>query len=162
MVFAEVGTHGVAEAAALAACGEAGELLVEKHKTAKATCAIARAPQPFTSATLPGRKRGALFVVGIGPGGEGWRSPEVSLLVSKASDLVGYSLYLDLLGPLAAHKTRHDFPLGREEDRVRHAMELAGGGRDVALVCSGDAGIYAMATLEIGRASCRERVLMPV
>jgi len=67
--------------------------------------------------------------------------------VSHATDLVGYSLYLDLLEDLASGKTRHDFPLGREEDRVRHAMELAGQGLDVALVCSGDAGIYAMATL---------------
>ncbi len=147
IVFAEVGTHGVAEAAALAAAGPDGALIVEKHKTAKATCAIARAPQPFTNANLPGRKRGALFVVGIGPGSDDWRSPEVTKLVGRARDLVGYSLYLDLLGPLTANKIRHDFPLGREEDRVRHAMELAGEGRDVALVCSGDAGIYAMATL---------------
>jgi cobalt-precorrin 5A hydrolase/precorrin-3B C17-methyltransferase len=68
-------------------------------------------------------------------------------MVTASTDLVGYSLYLDLLGPLAAGKQRHDFDLGKEEDRVRHAMELAGEGRDVALVCSGDAGIYAMATL---------------
>ena len=68
-------------------------------------------------------------------------------MVTEASDLVGYSLYLDLLGPLAEGKTRHDFALGKEEARVRHAMELAGEGRTVALVCSGDAGIYAMATL---------------
>ena len=66
-------------------------------------------------------------------------------MVLKSSDLVGYSLYLDLLGPLANGKKRHDFDLGKEEDRVRHAMELAGEGKDVALVCSGDAGIYAMA-----------------
>jgi cobalt-precorrin 5A hydrolase / precorrin-3B C17-methyltransferase len=147
VVFAEVGTHGVAEAAALAAAGPDGELIVEKHKTAKATCAVARSPQPFTTLNFPGRKRGALYVVGIGPGSDDWRSPEVTKLIGRASDLVGYSLYLDLLGPLSAGKTRHDFPLGREEDRVRHAMELAGEGRDVALVCSGDAGIYAMATL---------------
>jgi cobalt-precorrin 5A hydrolase/precorrin-3B C17-methyltransferase len=68
-------------------------------------------------------------------------------MVGKATDLVGYSLYLDLLGPLAKGKTRHDYDLGAEELRVRRAMELAGEGRTVALVCSGDAGIYAMATL---------------
>ena len=147
VVFAEVGCHGVAEGAALAAAGPAGDLAVEKRKSARATCAIARAPQPFIAATLPGRARGTLYVVGIGPGSEGWRSPEVSRMVAASTDLVGYSLYLDLLEPLAAGKTRHDFDLGKEEDRVRHAMELAGEGRDVALVCSGDAGIYAMATL---------------
>ncbi|WP_421858346.1 precorrin-3B C(17)-methyltransferase [Oricola sp.] len=147
VVFAEVGCHGVAEGAALAAAGPEGALIVEKRKSARATCAIARAPQVLIRAALPGRARGTLFVVGIGPGAEAWRSPEVSRMVAASSDLVGYSLYLDLLGPLAAGKTRHDFDLGREEDRVRHAMELAGEGRDVALVCSGDAGIYAMATL---------------
>jgi cobalt-precorrin 5A hydrolase/precorrin-3B C17-methyltransferase len=50
-------------------------------------------------------------------------------MVAASTDLVGYSLYLDLLGPLAAGKTRHDFDLGKEEARVRHAMELAGEGR---------------------------------
>ena len=147
VVFAEVGCHGVAEGAALAAAGEKGELVVEKHKTAKATAAVARAPETVTAAILPGRKRGQLFVVGIGPGSEAWRSPEVTNMIGASTDLVGYSLYLDLLGPLAEGKSRRDFPLGKEEDRVRHAMELAGEGRDVALVCSGDAGIYAMATL---------------
>jgi cobalt-precorrin 5A hydrolase / cobalt-factor III methyltransferase / precorrin-3B C17-methyltransferase len=147
VVFAEVGCHGVSEGAALAAVGQAGELVAEKHKSAHATCAVAKAPEHFIADRLPGRARGTLFVVGIGPGAEGWRSPEVSRMVTAATDLVGYSLYLDLLGPLTTGKTRHDFDLGKEEDRVRHAMELAGEGRDVALVCSGDAGIYAMATL---------------
>ncbi|MEM9574329.1 MAG: precorrin-3B C(17)-methyltransferase, partial [Pseudomonadota bacterium] len=144
-VFAEVGCHGVAEGAALAAVGITGSLIVPKVKSKRATCAIARAPKPIVE--LPGRARGTVFVVGIGPGSEAWRSPEVSRMVLKSTDLVGYSLYLDLLGPLAKHKQRHDFDLGKEEDRVRHAMELAGEGKDVALVCSGDAGIYAMATL---------------
>ncbi|MDF1607633.1 precorrin-3B C(17)-methyltransferase [Hoeflea sp. YIM 152468] len=147
IVFAEVGCHGVSEGAALAAVGAAGELVAEKRKSRRATCAIARATAPFTTANLPGRARGKLMVVGIGPGSDGWRSPEVSQMVSVSTDLVGYSLYLDLLGPLASGKARHDFDLGKEEARVRHAMELAGKGKSVALVCSGDAGIYAMATL---------------
>ncbi|MCC0029999.1 MAG: precorrin-3B C(17)-methyltransferase, partial [Brucellaceae bacterium] len=145
IVFAEVGCHGVAEGAALAAAGPDGDLVAPKVKTKRVTMALARAPQPV--ADLPGRARGRLFVVGIGPGSEGWRSPEASLYVEVATDLVGYSLYLDLLGPLARGKMRHDYDLGAEELRVRRAMELAGEGRDVALVCSGDAGIYAMATL---------------
>lgn len=147
IVFAEVGCHGVAEGAALAAVGVSGELIAEKRKSRRATCAIGRAPAPFKQAAMPGRARGHLMVVGIGPGSEGWRSPEVSSMVAASTDLVGYSLYLDLLGPLAKGKARHDFDLGKEEARVRHAMELAGEGKSVALVCSGDAGIYAMATL---------------
>jgi cobalt-precorrin 5A hydrolase/precorrin-3B C17-methyltransferase len=146
VVFAEVGCHGVAEGAALAAVGAEGELVVEKIKSQGATAAIATADDIVDPKSI-GRARGTLFVVGIGPGSEGWRSPEVSRMVQASTDLVGYSLYLDLLGPLADGKTRHDFDLGKEEARVVHAMELAGEGRTVALVCSGDAGIYAMATL---------------
>jgi cobalt-precorrin 5A hydrolase/precorrin-3B C17-methyltransferase len=145
IVFAETGCHGVAEGAALALAGEKAVLAVPKTRSKRVTAAIARAPQPLT--TLGGRERGTLFVVGIGPGSEGWRSPEVTRMISQSTDLVGYSLYLDLVSAISEGKVRHDFDLGREEDRVRHAMELAGQGRCVALVCSGDAGIYAMATL---------------
>ncbi|QEE47694.1 precorrin-3B C(17)-methyltransferase [Rhizobium sp. WL3] len=146
VVFAEVGCHGVAEGAALAAVGQTGALVVEKIKSKGATAAIAQATEIVDPTTL-GRARGTLFVVGIGPGSDDWRSPEVSRMVQASTDLVGYSLYLDLLGPLADGKVRHDFGLGKEEARVVHAMEMAGQGNTVALVCSGDAGIYAMATL---------------
>lgn len=147
IVFGEVGCYGVAEGSALAAAGNGGDMLVPKQKSKRATIAIGWSVEPFVSENLVGAKRGKLYVVGIGPGSDDWRSPEVSKMVSQSTDLVGYSLYLDLLGPLAIGKIQHDFDLGKEEARVRHAMELAGEGKDVALVCSGDAGIYAMATL---------------
>src|SRR3546814_11129123 len=94
-----------------------------------------------------------LAVVGTGPGDPVWRTPEVAAAVLRASDLVGYGLYLDLLGPLAAGKARHGHALGEEETRVRVALDLAAEGRDVALVCSGAPRIYAMETLvfELGR-----------
>lgn len=145
VVFAEVGCHGVSEGAALAAAGESAELAVAKHKTANTTCALARSPLPITA--LRGRSRGRLSVVGIGPGQASWRTPEVSRLVAEAQELVGYGLYIDLLGPLAIGKERRDFPLGGEEERCRYALEQAALGRNVALVCSGDAGIYAMGAL---------------
>ncbi len=145
VVFAEVGAHGVAEAAALAQAGPAGEFLVTKRKTANATCALVVVPEPLVE--LRGRARGRLSVVGIGPGQAAWRTPEVSRLVAEADELVGYGLYIDLLGPLAVGKDRSDFPLGGEEDRCRYALEQAGKGSNVALVCSGDAGIYAMGAL---------------
>jgi len=141
-VFAEVGCHGVAEGAVLAS---GAALVVDKRKSSSATCALGRAAAPLTA--LPGRARGRLAVLGIGPGQAGWRTPEVSRLVAEADELVGYGLYIDLLGPLAAGKPRRDFPLGGEEARCRHALERAGEGRSVALICSGDAGIYAMAAL---------------
>ncbi|MEM8731175.1 MAG: precorrin-3B C(17)-methyltransferase [Pseudomonadota bacterium] len=145
VVFAEVGCHGVAEGAALAAAGALAVLEVEKQKSATCTCALARAPDAITE--LPGRPRGRLSLVGIGPGQSGWRTPEVSRLIAEAEELVGYGLYIDLLGPLAAGKKRSDFPLGDEEARCRYALERAGEGHNVALVCSGDAGIYAMGAL---------------
>ncbi len=155
IVFAEVGAHGVAEAAALAQTGPAGVLSYPKRKSANATCALALAPAPLTG--LRGRPRGRLSVVGIGPGQAAWRTPEVSRLIAEAEELVGYGLYIDLLGPLAAGKPRADFPLGGEEDRCRHALERAGEGRNVALVCSGDAGIYAMAALVFELLDRREK-----
>ena len=145
VVFAEVGCHGVSEGAALAAAGDEAKLAIEKRKSATCTVAIAAAPEVVTD--LPGRARGRLSVVGIGPGQSAWRTPEVSQLVAEADELVGYGLYIDLLGPLAVGKPRHDFPLGGEEARCRYALERAGEGRNVALVCSGDAGIYAMGAL---------------
>jgi cobalt-precorrin 5A hydrolase/precorrin-3B C17-methyltransferase len=67
--------------------------------------------------------------------------------VGLSTDLVGYGLYLDLLGPLAEGKRRHGYQLGEERDRVIAALDLAAKGRTVSLVCSGDPGIYAMASL---------------
>lgn len=145
VVFAEVGCHGVAEGAALAAGGPDGVLVVAKRKSRNATCALVRCEAPVVK--MRGRARGRLSVVGIGPGQADWRTPEASRMIAQADELVGYGLYIDLLGPLAAGKARRDFELGGEEARCRYALEAAGEGREVALICSGDAGIYAMAAL---------------
>lgn len=142
VVEAETGTPGVAEAAAL----KAGELLVPKRKSRRATCAIGIAAPPIDPLTL-GRAPGLLHVVGIGPGDKANRSAAAVTALDAATDWVGYDLYLDLIGDLRVTQHDHRFPLGDEEARVRHALELAGAGRTVALVCSGDAQIYAMASL---------------
>ena len=86
-------------------------------------------------------------MIGIGPGDPAWRTPEASALLAAADDIVGYRLYLDLLGRAIAGKARHDSEIGAEEQRVRLALDLAAEGRSVALVSSGDAGIYGLATL---------------
>ena len=146
VVFREVGCHGVAEGAALAVIGAAGELLVEKQKSARATCAIGRAPGPIDVAAI-GQGRGSLAIVGIGPGAGDWRTPEATRRLRQATDVVGYGLYLDLIADVIAGKRRHDSRLSEEETRVRIALDLAAAGKSVALVSSGDAGIYALATL---------------
>jgi cobalt-precorrin 5A hydrolase/precorrin-3B C17-methyltransferase len=146
IVFRETGTHGVAEGAALAAVGRKGKLAVAKQKSKRATCAIGWSPTPLDPGRI-GRARGILRVVGIGPGAAEWRTPEAGHAVASADHLVGYGPYLDLLGDAARGKTRHRGTLGAEEARVRTALDLAGAGQSVALICSGDAGIYALATL---------------
>jgi cobalt-precorrin 5A hydrolase/precorrin-3B C17-methyltransferase len=145
-VFAAVGCHGVAEAAALAAAGPDGRLVVAKSKTADATCAIARATQPIATDSV-GRAQGRLAIVGIGPGTAGLRAPDATDALATATDVVGYRLYLDLLGALIDGKVQHAPPMTEEEARARIALDLAAEGRRVALVGSGDAGVYGLAAL---------------
>ena len=158
IVFQEVGCHGVAEGAALAAVeasgssvavgssNSAGKLLIPKTKSARATCAVAESDN-FLDPNKIGCAQGALFVVGTGPGTPEWRIPEAEKMLRKATDWVGYGLYLDLISDLHNGQQLHRFDLGQEEVRVRHALNLAAQGKTVALVSSGDPGIYAMATL---------------
>jgi cobalt-precorrin 5A hydrolase/precorrin-3B C17-methyltransferase len=145
-VFKAVGCHGVAEAAALAAAGPLATLVVAKTKSARATCAIARSLSLIDPSSV-GRARGQLTIVGIGPGSDAWRTPEASAALHEADDVVGYGLYLKLVAPLIAGKRRHESALSEEEARVRKALDLAAEGKRVALVSSGDAGIYALAAL---------------
>jgi cobalt-precorrin 5A hydrolase/precorrin-3B C17-methyltransferase len=144
--FRATGCWGVAEGAALAAAGPGGVLVVPKRKSRRATCAVARASAPIDAATI-GRPRGNLTVIGIGPGDPVWRTPEASAALAQATDIVGYGLYLDLLGRTIDDKNRHTTGLGEEEARVRLALDLAAEGRSVALVSSGDSGIYGLASL---------------
>ena len=146
VIFAEVGCHGVAEGAALAAVGEDGELLVPKHKSKRATCAVGL-NSPGLDLSQMGRKRGSLTVVGIGPGADEWRTPAVTRALVEADEVVGYGLYLELIASVIGDKPRYDSHLSEEEARVRLAFERAAENLDVVLVSSGDAGIYALATL---------------
>ena len=161
IVEAEVGTPSVAEAAALALVGPNGKLIVPKVKSKRATIAIAQAAAHEDFQRHDGKQRGRVSVIGIGPGSSGTITPDVDLALWEATEWVGYSLYLDLVENLRHGQTRHDFPLGDEEARCRKAIELAKEGKQVALVCSGDAGIYAMAALVyelIDREPCRVAV----
>ncbi len=145
IVFRETGCHGVAEGAALALAGHESELIVAKCKSRRATCAVARAPRDI--GTDRGLSRGLLSVVGIGPGTPAWRSPEAAAALNDAAFIVGYQAYLDLVADIGVRAERRAYGLGQEAERVRDALTLAGEGNRVALVCSGDAGIYALASL---------------
>ena len=149
VVFREVGCHGVSEAAALAAAGERGALRVAKARSRRATCAIAEAPSPIDAMQL-GRARGVLTVVGLGPGTPDWRTPAADRAIRGATHLVGYRGYLDMVSA-RADQVRHVHALGEENERVDQALALAAAGHRVALICSGDPGVYAMAALVFER-----------
>lgn len=131
--------YSPAEAAAIAATGTSPIIL------ASPDIAIAIAPQPI-DLNITGQPRGRLAIIGTGPGGSQWMSPEVKEIIKSATDLVGYKTYLDLIGSLANGKQRHESDNREEEARAKMALDLAASGRYVAVVSSGDPGIYAMAT----------------
>ncbi|MFF2963439.1 precorrin-3B C(17)-methyltransferase [Streptomyces sp. NPDC057963] len=143
--LAAVGTPSVAEAAALAA---GGELLVPKRKSnpagraAMATCAVVRRGP-----------RGRLAVVGLGPGARDLLTPRAREELRRASVLVGLDQYVDQIRDLLRPGTTIlESGLGAEEERARTAVAEARKGHAVALIGSGDAGVYAMASPALAEA----------
>ncbi len=88
--------------------------------------------------------RGCLRVVGLGPGAATQVTPQAADALADATDLVGYQTYLDRVAP-SAHQRRHASDNREELDRARHALTLAADGARVAVVSSGDPGVFAMA-----------------
>ena len=150
-VAAAMGTPSVAEAAALLAAGSGAGLLlpkrIEHRRSAErgaATLAIAEASGQWAP------QRGHLHLVGSGPGRLDLLTPDAREALARCTVWVGYGPYLDLLEPLRRpDQLRCDGRLTEERDRCAQALELAGQGLPVALVSSGDSGIYAMAGLAL-------------
>ncbi|MCT7969320.1 precorrin-3B C(17)-methyltransferase [Laspinema sp. D1] len=89
---------------------------------------------------------GKLAIIGTGPGSSAWMSPEVKEMLQAATDWVGYKTYLDLVELWRKPSTiRHESDNRVELDRARAALDLAATGRTVAVISSGDPGIYGMA-----------------
>ncbi|UNU26234.1 precorrin-3B C(17)-methyltransferase [Microcoleus vaginatus] len=128
---------------ALTAAG-ANSQLIECDRTLSLNCAIALTAEPINANAI-GFSRGKLAIVGTGPGGAPWMSPEVKEILREATDWVGYKFYLDLAGTLREGQKRHDSDNREEIDRARFALDLAASGKSVAVVSSGDPGIFAMA-----------------
>ncbi|MEL4356488.1 MULTISPECIES: precorrin-2 C(20)-methyltransferase [unclassified Luteococcus] len=85
-----------------------------------------------------------LLVVGLGPGPDGWITPEVSAALADVQHVIGYAPYVNRV-PQRPGLTRHASGNTVEVDRARHALELALAGERVAVVSGGDAGIFGMA-----------------
>jgi precorrin-3B C17-methyltransferase len=111
------------------------------------------------------RGTGTLYVVGLGPGAPGLLTPDASAALDAADTVVGYRGYLDRIAPRLVGKAVVGRTLGEEVERAKTALELAEEGRTVALVSSGDAGIYGMGglvcELAAGRATPPEIVMVP-
>ena len=88
-----------------------------------------------------------IYVVGIGPGKESAMTAEARQAMDVSDVIIGYSKYVELVKPYYAEKEFLDTGMRKETDRCRMAFEQASSGKTVALVCSGDAGIYGMAGL---------------
>ena len=90
---------------------------------------------------------GKLSVVGIGPGNYDNMTVRADRALGECQVIVGYSVYVDLVKDRYPGKEYRTTGMTREADRCRMALDLAREGKDVAMVCSGDSGIYGMAAL---------------
>ncbi len=147
VVEREVGTPSVAEAAAMLAANS-NNLLVAKqiykgeNLQGAVTIAIAQAETEYTGRT------GKLYLVGMGPGCLEQITPAAKTAITEADVIVGYSLYIDLIKPLQRpEQIIESLPITQEKQRAQRAIELARWGLTVAVVSSGDCGIYGMAGL---------------
>lgn len=94
-----------------------------------------------------------IYVVGMGPGEEQMMTPQAHHALEESDTIIGYHAYLQLLGKAYQKKELLSTPMKQEVERCRMCFEQARQGKVVSMVCSGDAGIYGMASLlyEMGR-----------
>ncbi|MEG2173978.1 MAG: precorrin-3B C(17)-methyltransferase [Oscillospiraceae bacterium] len=88
-----------------------------------------------------------IYVIGIGPGNAKNMTQACHNALGQCDVIVGYSKYVELVSPLYPEKRTLDTPMTHETERCRAALSLASQGETVAVVCSGDAGVYGMAGL---------------
>jgi cobalt-precorrin 5A hydrolase / precorrin-3B C17-methyltransferase len=145
VVKQEVGTSSVAEAAAILV---GKNLLVSKQifksddRSGAVTVAIAQADEEYIGRT------GKLYLVGIGPGNLNQITPAAKTAITEADVVIGYNLYIELIASLKRPaQIVESSPITQEQQRAKRAIELAQWGLTVAVVSSGDCGIYGMAGL---------------
>jgi precorrin-2 C20-methyltransferase/precorrin-3B C17-methyltransferase len=104
----------------------------------------------------PARAAGRVDVVGLGPGGRDWLTPQAAAVLAAADDIVGYAPYVDRVPPNPRQR-RHGSDNRVEAQRAEFALDLASRGRRVAVVSSGDPGVFAMASVVLEAASADAR-----
>lgn len=154
VVAAEVGTPSVAEAAALLAAQSQAEL--PEQVTLQVPKQIVRDPAYAGAVTVAiatcdreyiGRT-GRLWLVGQGPGALSQITPAAQAAITQADVVIGYGLYVDLIRPLLRPgQIVEALPITQERQRASRAIQLAQWGLTVAVISSGDCGIYGMAGL---------------
>jgi len=151
VVLNEMGTASVAEAAAILRGSDSGRLLQEKQiyysnedEFGAVTIALIELSKPFAP------HKGELHLVGSGPGDLEMLTSDSRRALTRCPAWVGYTPYLDYLNSIRRpDQVRVDSQLTFEKDRCKHALDLAKQGVRVALISSGDSGIYGMAGLAL-------------
>ena len=149
IVAKEVGTPSVAEASALyASQNTTSQLIIPKqifrlpNQPGAATVAVAISEKEYIG------KAGKISLVGTGPGDLQQMTPAAQMAASSADVVIGYGLYVDLIDPIVRpEQIIEALPITKERQRATRAIELGRWGLNVAVISSGDCGIYGMAGL---------------
>jgi len=157
IVAREVGTPSVAEAAAIAASASrdlvtsnlvtsnlvtSKQIIRQDNQPGVVTVAIAQATEEYTD------RPGHLSLIGTGPGALDQITPAAKTALIEADAVIGYGLYIDLIRPLLRPgQIVEPMPITKERARAKRAIALANWGLNVAVISSGDSGIYGMAGL---------------
>ena len=116
-----------------------------------------RAPAPLSIRTVVAE----LLVIGLGPGPDGWPTPEAAAALAEVEHVVGYGPYLARV-PQREGLQRHASGNTVELDRARFALELALRGEKVAVVSGGDAGVFGMASAVFEAADDERFAAVPI
>ena len=151
VVLKEMGTPSVAEAAAISQGAESGRLIQEKQihyakedEVGAVTIALVELDKPFAP------HKGELHLIGSGPGKLEMLTSDSRQALTRCAAWIGYGPYLNYLEEIRRHdQIRIDSELTFEKDRCQHALDLAKEGVKIALISSGDSGIYGMAGLAL-------------
>jgi precorrin-2 C20-methyltransferase/precorrin-3B C17-methyltransferase len=122
----------------------------------QATPTLARGDRASPAGLATGPRRGRVDIVGLGPAGRDWLTPQAMAVLAAADDLVGYAPYVDRVAR-NPRQQRHSSDNTEEAQRAEFALDLALRSRRVAVVSSGDPGVFAMASVVLEAAASHER-----